>query len=303
MLSKLDKISTNYFCTRLLWVFPSGMEPKTGKILYRWLTIQITFIDVKIRSSYDISCYILNNFLRICLMGSLLNHKNPPNGQGLVEYAFLIALVAIVVLAATKLLGPIISNTFTNIANPLNKDASGHTLTPSQPATPTQTPIPSPTPIWETCAVENAYCSFSGQAFVRYGANGTWTSGAYTDGVLCANSVFGDPLPGTVKSCQILLNAAIPTATLTATNTLPPTATATPLPTATATTVASPTPTLTWTTCAAEDAFCSFTGTALVRYGANGTWTSGSYTDGVLCANSVFGDPIYGTVKSCQILK
>ena len=259
-------------------------------------------IDVKIQSSYDVICYyLLNNFLRICLMGSLLYHKNRTNGQGLVEYAFLFALVVLVVLGATELLSPIIRNTFTNIANPLNQDASFQTFTPSQTPSPTQTPFPSPTPNWGTCAVENAYCSFSGQAFVRYRANGTWTSGAYTDGVLCANSVFGDPLPGTGKSCQILLNASIPSATPTATNTLPPTATATPLPTSTAT--ASPTPTLTWTTCAVENAFCSFTGTALVRYGANDTWTSGSYTDGVLCANSVFGDPLYGTVKSCQILK
>ncbi|MEO7002033.1 MAG: pilus assembly protein [Ktedonobacterales bacterium] len=36
-------------------------------------------------------------------------------GQGLVEYALIIALVAIVVIAALLLLGPTISNVFTTI--------------------------------------------------------------------------------------------------------------------------------------------------------------------------------------------
>jgi pilus assembly protein Flp/PilA len=40
-------------------------------------------------------------------------------GQGLVEYALIIALVAIVVIAALVLLGPRIANIFTNINNSL----------------------------------------------------------------------------------------------------------------------------------------------------------------------------------------
>lgn len=40
-------------------------------------------------------------------------------GQGLVEYAIILALVAIVVIAVMKLLGPKIGNTFTNINNNL----------------------------------------------------------------------------------------------------------------------------------------------------------------------------------------
>ena len=37
-------------------------------------------------------------------------------GQGLVEYALILVLVAIVVIAILLLLGPIIGNTFSNIA-------------------------------------------------------------------------------------------------------------------------------------------------------------------------------------------
>ena len=40
-------------------------------------------------------------------------------GQGLVEYALIIVLVAIVVIAALMILGPIIGNTFSTINNSL----------------------------------------------------------------------------------------------------------------------------------------------------------------------------------------
>jgi pilus assembly protein Flp/PilA len=38
-------------------------------------------------------------------------------GQGLVEYAIIIALVAIIVIAVMRLLGPKIGNTFSSISN------------------------------------------------------------------------------------------------------------------------------------------------------------------------------------------
>ena len=40
-------------------------------------------------------------------------------GQGLVEYALILVLVAIVVIAALLILGPIIGNTFSTINNSL----------------------------------------------------------------------------------------------------------------------------------------------------------------------------------------
>ena len=56
-----------------------------------------------------------------------------------------------------------------------------------------------------------------------------------------------------------------------------------------------------WTTCANENGFCSFSGTAQVRYGAGSSWNTATFTNGVACNNSVFGDPNYGVVKSCQV--
>jgi pilus assembly protein Flp/PilA len=46
-------------------------------------------------------------------------------GQGLVEYALILVLVAIVVIAALMILGPIIGNTFSTINNSLNSTGSG----------------------------------------------------------------------------------------------------------------------------------------------------------------------------------
>ena len=42
-------------------------------------------------------------------------------GQGLVEYALILVLVAIVVIAALMLLGPVIGNTFSTINKSLNR--------------------------------------------------------------------------------------------------------------------------------------------------------------------------------------
>ncbi len=47
------------------------------------------------------------------------------SGQDLAEYALLIALIALVVIAAVTLLGENINTVFTNIANALTGAASG----------------------------------------------------------------------------------------------------------------------------------------------------------------------------------
>ena len=71
----------------------------------------------------------------------------------------------------------------------------------------------------------------------------------------------------------------------------------------TAPTSTTPPPTTTpssWTSCALEGYQCSFSGTKQVRYGVNGTYVSQTFSNGVYCANSVFGDPLYGYVKGCD---
>ena len=51
------------------------------------------------------------------------------------------------------------------------------------------------------CAWENSTCSFSGTRSVAYGASGQFVYQTHTNTVACNNSVFGDPIRGTVKSC------------------------------------------------------------------------------------------------------
>jgi parallel beta-helix repeat protein len=113
---------------------------------------------------------------------------------------------------------------------------------------------------WTFCANEGEICAFTGTAQVRYGANGSYVYKTLSGGVACTNTVFGDPIYGVVKTCDFLNE---------------------------------------WTFCASEGGFCAFTGTREVRYGAADSHFYKTLTDGTACTNSVFGDPIYGTVKQC----
>ncbi len=56
-----------------------------------------------------------------------------------------------------------------------------------------------------------------------------------------------------------------------------------------------------WSDCADENRTCNFQGTKLVRYGKGDTWVKALHTDGVPCNNGIFGDPLFGTYKECQI--
>ena len=57
-------------------------------------------------------------------------------GQGLVEYALILVLVAIVVLAVLLLLGPVVGNTFSNIVANLQRFSGGASYTVTLNGTP-----------------------------------------------------------------------------------------------------------------------------------------------------------------------
>ena len=161
---------------------------------------------------------------------------------------------------------------------------------------PTPTPAPAPAPTttttttnWVACGGENSTCSFSGTRQVRYGANGTYAYKSATGSISCSNAVFGDPVYGIVKSCAY------------ADTTTSTTSTPAPAPTAPVATAPVPAPDV-WTRCSAEGGTCSFSGTHTVRYGANNTYATKSATGAIACTNAVFGDPVYGVVKSCEYL-
>lgn len=53
--------------------------------------------------------------------------------------------------------------------------------------------------------------------------------------------------------------------------------------------------------CAGEGGTCSFSGTREVRFGADSRWTTKVATGSISCSTGTFGDPAYGTPKSCQV--
>lgn len=53
--------------------------------------------------------------------------------------------------------------------------------------------------------------------------------------------------------------------------------------------------------CADENGYCSFSGTQQVYYGADSCFRVRTFTDGVGCNNSNFGDPLPGVFKACYI--
>ncbi len=122
---------------------------------------------------------------------------------------------------------------------------------------------------WTLCAHEGQLCEFSATQEVRYGASGSYFAGSYTGSVACGNDSFGDPIPRVEKICEVYVNSGE--------------------------TVEN------WSFCAAEGETCRFPGTRNVRYGANDSYATGNYTHHVACDNATFGDPIRGTVKSCEI--
>ena len=54
-----------------------------------------------------------------------------------------------------------------------------------------------------------------------------------------------------------------------------------------------------WIYCSDEWGVCKFSGTARVRYGVEGAYNYGTYTETVDCSNETFGDPAYGHFKKC----
>ena len=60
-----------------------------------------------------------------------LNKKQEEKGQGLVEYALILVLVAIVVIAALMILGPIIGNVFSKVNSSLSGVSGGGAAAPA----------------------------------------------------------------------------------------------------------------------------------------------------------------------------
>lgn len=120
---------------------------------------------------------------------------------------------------------------------------------------------------WTRCGGEGSWCTTSSLATVRFGTNGVYAQRTVSGKFGCFTTVFGDPIPGAAKGCDIL--SGVETAT--------------------------------WQTCATEGQTCSASNGSVVRYGAGDRFyyrnVSGSFT----CGTALFGDPFYGMSKTCQV--
>ena len=122
---------------------------------------------------------------------------------------------------------------------------------------------------WSSCSNENGLCSFAGNMAVRYGSGSSFVYGNFANGAACSNSTFGDPTPNVVKHCELSKSASLPPAYGI------------------------------WHFCSAENQQCSFTGTHMVAFGANGLYLMARIASATPCTDAVFGDPVYGLVKQC----
>ena len=90
------------------------------------------------------------------------------------------------------------------------------------------------------CASEYSTCDFVGQRTVAYGARSVYVTKTLTGPIECSNSVFGDPVPGTIKNCFL---SFAPVQGVAATEDVPVQAPAAPAPVGVDTPVEAPAPT------------------------------------------------------------
>ena len=110
-------------------------------------------------------------------------HSSP--GQSFVENALNLILVAMAAISVLAIFGPALAQTYRNVTDHVPN------------------PVASPTPVpWTFCSNEYHVCTFVGSKEIRYGKHGTWVYMTFTNQVFCDNSIFGDPLVGTLKECD-----------------------------------------------------------------------------------------------------
>ena len=142
---------------------------------------------------------------------------------------------------------------------------------------------------WDYCTWEGGTCTFSGTRQVRFGTSTASVTKTFTGSVLCSNAAFGDPAYGKSKSCWL------PSATTSQKPAATTPVTTTPATTTPATTATS------WTNCTWQGGTCTVSGTRQVRYGAGNSWVVKTVTGSIACTDAIWGDPIYGTAKTCQV--
>jgi hypothetical protein len=146
---------------------------------------------------------------------------------------------------------------------------------------------------WTLCAGEGQVCQVTGDAMVRYGADGKFAFRNTKTPLVCGVDSFGvDPAPGRRKLCEVSTSwrgesryrwwrdAGQQSVGVGRAGEAPGS----------------------WRFCANEGGQCEFAGTARVRYGADGRYATITGTSRVECSVRGFGtDPIRGVRKTCEV--
>ena len=107
------------------------------------------------------------------------NLKNKEKGQGLVEYALILVLVAIVVIGALMILGPIIGNVFSTINSSLGDLGGGSGGGSPIVSAPTEPPA-----VIDGDSARRQYCAerpgYMGGVNWGFAGGHTWTSNGQT---------------------------------------------------------------------------------------------------------------------------
>lgn len=122
---------------------------------------------------------------------------------------------------------------------------------------------------WTVIASEGQRLNMSDAQVVRYGTRGKFVEMTVPAGARCTNTTFGDPAPGFHKLCSVCDSNA---------------------------------PLSCWKVIAAEHQRLNFSGTQVVRYGANGTYVEKTVSGSAKCNSITFGsDPTPGIRKVCSV--
>ena len=123
--------------------------------------------------------------------------------------------------------------------------------------------------IWVKCSDEDGGCTFTGgNRLVRYGRAPNYVYKELTDQVSsCSSKEFGDLQDDQPKNCYIK-NTNVE-----------------------------------WVECTREGGSCSFSGSAIVKYGAEDSWYYQQAEKSIECNYETWGDPKEGAEKRCYILR
>jgi hypothetical protein len=138
---------------------------------------------------------------------------------------------------------------------------------------------------WVFCAPEGETCHLRGSAEVRFGTDRHFNTRRAFGSVRCDVEAFGDPIYGQTKHCEVPASAAL-------SGSAPQDAWAGS---------GNYGDSGRWRYCAGEGQVCHVQGRAEIRFGDGQRFATRSVRGDVLCNTALFGDPVRGVVKHCEV--